>query len=441
MNRYSLRKRKRVAYGGADQKKNAKQPKPSPIVEQNTSTTSLTDVNNDCLERIFLHLSVEDLLSLAHSNKRLKEAAELAFDRNFGGKKSKVFVDSSCFRIELIGKSPRRIELRNPYRLLRSFGHLITNLVIHTRKVVPYVNQYCCESATEVTFFKMSKDDFTGMQKPFVNVEMVCIIFCILNSKTMQLNTRFPKMRTLKLIRVEAQAKCIKANFAHLEHLEIKGALPTSRTQDTVNMLRLNPQLQQLVLDTNYTTTFLRAASQDLQMLEHLDIRICRKDFSDYGDDVANFAQLKVLKIDYEGRSPTKVPMFSSCLKEFEWTFFGTQMDKAFIDFLKEHPSIVKLKVICWYPGIPKLNEESVKKIMEAVPLVEEIAFQKLELSIAGATQLMNDCKSLKRMYFSMDAEADFNELKTNLSDGWQAFSEKPDEFYWYNVTAVKMSN
>ncbi|XP_031617112.1 uncharacterized protein LOC116336964 [Contarinia nasturtii] len=433
MNRYSLRKRKQVSY--RDQ--NPKRPKPS---AQKASKMKLTNVNNDCLERIFLHLSVQDLLNIAHSNKRLKAAADLAFGRNFGGKKSKVVINSRCFQIESNGNSAQSIELRNPYRLLRSFGHLISNLVIHTRKVVPYVNQYCCESATEVTFFEMSKDDF--MQKPFMNVEMVCINFCNLKGKSMQLHHCFPKMHTLKLIHVESQPKCIETHYPHLVHLEIEGPIPTPTIKSTINILSLNPQLRRLTLDTNYTTEFLRTASQRLRSLEHLDIRCWPKDLSDFGEDVANFAGLKVLKITSFDILKIKIPIVSSCLQEFSLSFrFSIHYNnKNIIDFLNQHSSIIKLSLASEFWLASPIDEEFVKRIMKAVPLVEEIEFHDVKITADGVIQLVKDYKLLKKLRFVMRCSFDWGSLKANLGIGWEV-TEKVKGWNWYIITAIKLSN
>lgn len=364
MKRYSLRSRR--SEGDQKPKRQKLETINGPSAEQNASSTRLTDVNDDCLERIFLYLNLDDLLNIVHTNKQLKNAADLAFSRKYDGTKSKIFVDSFHFSIELNGNPVRLISLHNPYRLLRSFGHLLSNLVVHTQKVVSYVNEYCFESATEISFYKMSKADFNGLQKLFANVEVLSLISCILGSKVMQLNSRFPKIRMLKLIRLEAQPKCIKVHFPYLEQLEIKGALPTARINDTLSVLQLNPQLRRLILDTDYTTTFLRTASMHLPSLQHLDIHCVRKDFTDFDNEFANFAQLKVFKVDYEGGMSIKPPIKSSCLQEFSWTFLGTHVSSsistAFVEFLKENPSIIKLNLICWYPGIRKLNDDTLTK-------------------------------------------------------------------------------
>lgn len=64
--------------------------KSEPEAIDESTTTKLTDINDDCLEHIFLYLSIEDLLNIAYTSKQLKPAAELAFSNNSGMKKMEI---------------------------------------------------------------------------------------------------------------------------------------------------------------------------------------------------------------------------------------------------------------------------------------------------------------------------------------------------------------
>lgn len=443
VNRYNLRIRKPAVKDGPKPKRIklevvAEQNVPDVIDAQNASLTKLTDVNDDCLEHIFLYLSLRDLLSIADSSKSLKTATDMAFARNFGGKKSKALIDSRTFRFEVNGYA---VELNNPYRLLRSFGHLIRNLIIHESKiqrVISYVNEYCSESLTDIAFYKMSRDDFSGLKKSFVNVEVVSFMLCVLNWKSMQMNKCFPNMRTLKFFRVDAQPRCIEVHFPNLKHLEIKGQLPAPK-KIVMNLFTLNPQLSRLVLNTNYHTTMIRAAREYLPYLEQLDIRANRKDFTDFGDETVRFENLKVLTINYDDVMMTKVPILANCLQEFSWTFFITGLSKHFIDFLTQHSSITKLNMVSSFIAIPMLSGEITNRIITALSKLEEISFQRMKISILDAIQLTKNCKSLRKLSFTVDKVTEFNDLKARLDVGWKVFIIREDILHWFNITVVKL--
>lgn len=128
-----------------DCRKNAVASESKAIDQSNATTISLTDLNDDCLEHIFQYLSLEDLLNIADTNKQLKPAAELAFERRF--KSGKLILCKSTTTEILINKTERvKVIVGNPYRLLRCFGHLIPNQKIINRSMLKYVSQYCRKS-------------------------------------------------------------------------------------------------------------------------------------------------------------------------------------------------------------------------------------------------------------------------------------------------------
>lgn len=51
-----------------------------------TRRIKITDINQFCLELIFTHLDLVDLLNVADSNKYLKFATHIPFVRNYAGK-------------------------------------------------------------------------------------------------------------------------------------------------------------------------------------------------------------------------------------------------------------------------------------------------------------------------------------------------------------------
>lgn len=55
-----------------------------PLLDQLMQTTKITDLNDDCLERIFMLLDVENLLNVKLANKWLGPAADIVYKRKFG---------------------------------------------------------------------------------------------------------------------------------------------------------------------------------------------------------------------------------------------------------------------------------------------------------------------------------------------------------------------
>lgn len=57
------------------------------------TATKITDINQLCLEHIFTHLDLNDLLNVADKNKYLKQATYIAFTRKYGGKSVHLRID------------------------------------------------------------------------------------------------------------------------------------------------------------------------------------------------------------------------------------------------------------------------------------------------------------------------------------------------------------
>lgn len=407
------------------------------VTEPNSTRTKLTDVNHDCLEKVFLHMSLDDLLNIAHTNTKLIPAAEMAFASKFGKKTFKLPCTSdyqSTTRIQTFGNLIKLFGLKHSLRVLRCFGCSISKLIIfndyhHYDKIILYTNRYSSESLTEITFQNITGDIIKHFQKPFSKIKMVCFNRCALKGRLPTLNIWFPNMNYLMLDEVHAAPECIEINYPHLQRLEINGPFLMSKTVNPLGMIRLNPQLQTLILYMDNTMRFLRCVQQNLRLLEHLVIRCYGKDF--FGD-IIKFKRLKCLEIDFaEIRDETypTIPILSDRLEEFTWIYYENTMDDNLIDFLKIHKSIIKLNVAYRFKEwdilpikyILKEFSDNVSKIAEALPILQEVNFVNIELSVDMVIPFITHANLLKRMSFLMTNHDEFDRLKTLLNNKWQA--------------------
>lgn len=244
----------------------------------------LTDVIDDCLERIFKYLSVEDLLAIADTNTQLRPAAYEAYLRKFNGRCRKVYVHIfksfdpvPALLLKHISGYNDNIFVTNlkcTLRLMRCFGHLITDLVIdnrkHDRLLMDYSNEYCSSSLIKYT---LNGPYVIDLNVPFTKVEKVEFRSCKFNQE-IQLHKMFPAMRSLKVF--DALNAILNAeHFPHLERLVI-GQGTGHGNMEATDILRLNPQLKRL------------------KLFNHKPLRLWRN------YDVFHFNNLKQLSIDSE---------------------------------------------------------------------------------------------------------------------------------------------
>lgn len=218
-----------------------------PTDELNPISMKLTELNNDCLERIFHFLSLGDLLTIAHTNKQLKPAADSAFSHNFGNKKF-----TFCFghRFWYGVKNPIEINTKQAaVRLLRCFGHLIFDISVDHQmsKVIPQINRYCYGTLLEVTFIgTFGNRLFKCWKNPFAIAQTVRFNRCFLNGDLKKLNKWFPNMCNLRLYIGEIGFNCIAARFPHVEELKIRTLRHISNKdlKTVESIINLNPQIK-----------------------------------------------------------------------------------------------------------------------------------------------------------------------------------------------------
>lgn len=238
----------------------------------------LTEISNDCLEKVFRYLSLGDLLNVADSNKQLRAAAELTYFYKYG--KKKICVNYGVILIN--NKREPDIEMKDDieindwkrsYQILRCFGHLISKLEFNMilimfclsiksekfrdsfQHVINYVNEYCADSLTELDAYGLVDGILDHLQKPFQLVENLHIGG---NFKKNLLTNLFPKVRSLvfcytwcpDLMSIDSHFPCLESmDLCHYfaeDPIEIDKA--SKHYARIYSFLHLNPQLQSLEL-------------------------------------------------------------------------------------------------------------------------------------------------------------------------------------------------
>lgn len=260
---YYTRKRQRDEENGHQLKQQKTDASNTIEMESITFQTKLTDVNNDCLEKIFMHLSLVDLLNIAHTNKALKTAAEMAFARKFGKKQFFFSVSSNhlgqfaSIRDSLVFIA----NLRTSLRLLRCYGHLISDLVVKfnepfrtaSSKVLNYANQYGFKTLKNILLANFSEDMIDPcMENVFKKIETVKMENCVLGKTTSKFNTWFPAVRCLFLHSSHLTIRSpIIAHFPHLEELALSRAYNECyfSPRNMTALFELNPQIRRITFE------------------------------------------------------------------------------------------------------------------------------------------------------------------------------------------------
>lgn len=397
-----------------------------PVIE-----LTLTDINIDCLEHIFMQLTIVDFVNIAHTNKQLKLAADLAFARKFGEKTFRFRVDS-VFPNHSPEDGDEWVivhDLQTSLRLLRCYGHLISKLDLERKllrsahiKVLRYVNRFSYESLIEISFHRIFNVAFeSAMKKPFQNVQEASFTCCRFGTINISVKYWFPALRRLHLIRNEFDdPKLIAELMPKLEHLTFFGGGRISAT-DILTVLHRNPQLRSLSLSCVYSARFY--PSKILPKLECLELRGFPNDFAAHEGDLVNFRTAKKLKIVFKSigsftqRVPTIKLSFDN-LEEFSVDLGMNIWVNVLTTFLKANQSITKVSLRWSNENTNAVSEFILTEIAQNLPLLNEFNFFGPGLSIGSIIRLLNKLKLMSYGFLVID-DSDFDFIQKKIDNKW----------------------
>lgn len=428
---YFTRKRRR----DEDNENSMKQTKiaTEPNIGTITFKTKLTDVNDDCLEKVFSHLSFDDLLNIAHTNKKLKTAADMVFARKFGKKRFYFKIDTS-HRNEILRTQYDDIwinDLKTSLQLLRCYGHLISDLSIAYDekfrtapiKVLHYTNIYGSETLKSIGFFNLFNYVFeTSMKRPFLKIKKVFFSWCVLGKKISIFNKWFPAMQCLSLCYGRlTDPSSIETNFPQLEQLYIPNEFKGNNfsSENVMAAFRSNPQLRQTSLDGLHFLKHLQGVSQYLPALKHLTIN----NYSKVSFSPANFKSVKSLNIYfiYNPDDQVLLPRINLSFDQLEEVEMHLEeyeiIDEAF-EFFKKHQSITKLTLYSCADTVI-INKDRLMRIGTILPLLNEFNFMG-ELSADDVIHFLEEFKLVNQFCFFISDSDEFDHLKLKLGDEWE---------------------
>lgn len=400
----------------------------------------LTDLIDDCLEHIFLFVDYRDLYNIAHASKQLKAAADMAFSARVGKKKFRLHV-AHPLSVPVVAETTFDVyKLKSSLRLLRCFGHLISNLQIevfcrspntHTNRMkrdmdllLRYTKEYCSDTLVELSLHHIPNSVFDAVvTKPFTKVQIVEMLRCDLAVDMTNFNAWFPAMRRLELSGNRfAHAAAIAKHFPNLEHLGIVGGgmLGTKFIREA---LRLNPQLTSFAMNRVYSPEFFRYASKLLPNLVSLKLCGHPKDFCVFRDNPINFKGVKKLEIEFIGemteQSVSNIKLSFNQLEEISLDFGKYTYTNGLFAFFEQHISIVKLTLRASVHNTA-INENVLSSIVETLPLLNELNFFGIYFSIEVLDNLLNNFNLLKYS-FSIETTLQFDNLRILLGNKWRA--------------------
>lgn len=390
----------------------------------------ISDLNIDCLEEIFDHLSGIDLLNVADTNTRFRKAAVLVVARRIGC--GIVFTTNFSIKFGFI----RREELMGlvyVLRFLRCFGHLITHLDIYVEyaidndgfsEIIRYVNEYCAQNLLGIHINGSCEIIIDNISKEFVKLMFLSLNNCTLGRNLKDFNKWFPQMKSLSMSNTNIlDPKCIELHFPHsssFSHDQCDNVSSQRFNEKNLkNFIRLNPQLKSFSCDS-FSIPIIRHLIKYLHQLDTLNIssrnltNVERRRIS-----LIRFKSVKSLKIEL--RQPHSLPVNSFLFEQLKIFVAIGMKFKDFQDFVKKHSTITELTIDeNKFIGL-KYTVDNILDVVKTLPSLSSLTVKlKNDLSIDNAVRFMVEIKQLKEFAFAENDRFEASDLEKRFGNEWR---------------------
>lgn len=176
---------------------------------------NIVDVNDDCLEAIFINLSLKQLFDVAICHRRFLTATRRAFLKNFKHNEITIVVCQTIHSerpeiFNLLGDIMQSIRITyDRYNSL--IGH-VANRSIHNAIV-----RYCSDTLTAATFNHIQPE--MTINRPFRQLRVLNFNHGCVGRTMSEFNKYFPQLNSLQFFFCKTEnTRCIEHTFVNLHH-------------------------------------------------------------------------------------------------------------------------------------------------------------------------------------------------------------------------------
>lgn len=328
-------------------------------------STKITDLNYDCLEKIFDYMDFNTFFNMALSNKSLQRSAVLAFKRKFGNNEFRLLPATALDLRPIKIISISIVGLKNCLQFVRCFGETITDLIIEKAlnkkanyRLKQYIQQYCSNTLTKI-YFGQNAIDHDSFQQPFNKVDfievcdysnLICCAHWFPNIRSLSVAApmrNFYEHNETDYLRIKEDPDYLTINFPQLQHIKLDLTIPIGMTRRLDRLLGANQQLQSIVL-----------LNGSLRVWEALDL-------------------------------------------------------------IDRNRNILKLDIcpVYWVPEIGEVRD--VKRLVLEHPFLIDLKLSYYQFEAAAILFLIRNLKSLKKLRILANSQTDWNTVVTQLGKEW----------------------
>lgn len=389
-------------------------------MKRSNNQTQFMDLNLDVQLSILEKLNLEDLLSIAATNRHLLSLATFVFKRNHLDKKIYIYdphtnkgndrldgydmfvqnAETISKILKYFGTSIDHLKVSytwDPARLMNKAMSTVFNSILHL------ISLHCSDTLVNFHIDNAYGSFFTEMTRPFKRVERLTIQgkFKELGSSRLAFNEFFPALRFMHLQSLELENKSsLHQYFPHLDHLSIQifriGDPILLSEADFHKILQKNPQIRSVDLNEG-NRNVLKTMSELLPNLERLELDNYSSPRYSYEEEIT-FKNVKILKIFSTFSRVPKNITFGNLVQLHTEAFAGNI--EWIQDLLKENKNLKQINIQTGCVG-----NEALETLIPAESNLNEISLRFCE-DVKGHSivQFVRINQRIKRFRFGMYA-------------------------------------
>lgn len=403
------------------------------------SSTKITDVNVDCLEKIFEHLNLTDLNNVAETDVHFFTAARLVYKRLHVSKTVKIYDSSHMVSVYEDSETDGHIVDATATSFLANFGNifcflcdknskakfwhhsgdLVQTLRLdytqqlrekdnrhHWRRTERAIFKHCTKTLTEIHLINCHGNVLEEIRQPFENVTNVYIYDFMAEPTTVKLTQWFPNTIELELeCAAVAVQRYAKGKFRLMVELRLSiryvGVADCRQNDSNIRkFLRSNRQITELYIDSLYGAwlncdiEFIYFISKTLTQLEkmrwdHLRMFVTKKTKN------IHFERVKSFELQTVGELPEMVNISFGQLESLN--LYGISAnDKKWTDFIVQNERLVELG---YFPTLQLHDQtaDNLLKITTKLPNLKTIDLQADSISPQQLGQFLRGSSNLTK--------------------------------------------
>lgn len=255
-----------------------------------------------------------------------------------------------------------------------------------------------------------------------------------------RLNVFFPNLTSLELKNVTLnEPKPFAMNFTQLKHFKLYNEKNTIEKSTVVEMLRVNPQLEKLVLkQRDYDVDLIQSISENLLVLEELEMWMPRDRFLSFGVSRIYFESVEkfTLNQSHHTKNSSRIPFEFKKLQELALEGFN-EYKTQILTFILENKGLHKLRFMPLLDDIDDMKYDDLLEIASSLPNLTDMEFCADLFAQDDLIAFITDHEMLKKVQLLFTVLLNSSPFKDSIPNEWSIDEQWVDADLFISLTRI----